>query len=318
LGGAVSATGAVMMTMAPAPPTIIKLNGALSYSPILYLDATNSSSYNVSTNTWTNLGSLGGNVVMTNMVGTFDAADNGGSFNFNGSSNYGTLNVASTTLTSITYVAVVKTTVANTNSGSATIIEFGANNLLFRTSSNTLNVYLYTSSGFLLSAGIWYAVAVTITSDGTFTYYVNGVSVFRGTGGNNPASTMTIFSIGGGVGGNEYLNGKISSIAAYNRVLTASEIYNLYISSDLYISSALLRSTDFGNTFTEIPGTTLTSPAYWRAIAITNSGAIQTALAHGSSIFRSADYGSTWNSTAPPMRGNPSRCPPTRNTKQVS
>jgi len=81
LGGAVSATGAVMMTMTPAPPTIIKLNNALSYSPILYLDATNSSSYNVSTNTWTNLGSLGGNVVMTNM-GAFDAADNGGSFNF--------------------------------------------------------------------------------------------------------------------------------------------------------------------------------------------------------------------------------------------
>jgi len=63
-------------------------------------------------------------------------------------------------------------------------------------------------------------------------------------------------------------------------------------------TAAILRSTDFGNTFSEIPGTTLTGTTYWRAIAITNSAAVQTALAHGSTIYRSADYGSTWNSTA--------------------
>ena len=100
-----------MMTMNSFP---------LLYSPILYLDARNSNSYNVSTNTWTNLGSLGGNVLMTNM-GAFDAADNGGSFNFNGSSNYGTISVASTSLSQLTFVGVVKTAVAP----GSTIISFG-------------------------------------------------------------------------------------------------------------------------------------------------------------------------------------------------
>jgi hypothetical protein len=63
-------------------------------------------------------------------------------------------------------------------------------------------------------------------------------------------------------------------------------------------TAALLRSTDFGNTFTDIPNTALTGSAYWRAIATTNSAATQTALAYGSTIYRSFDTGATWNSTA--------------------
>jgi hypothetical protein len=297
LGGAVSATGGVMMTMTPAPPTIIKLNNALSYSPILYLDATNSNSYNVSTNTWTNLGSLGGNVVMTNM-GSFDAADNGGSFNFNGSSNYGTLSVASTSLTQLTYVGVVK---RSSSSSTGHIIDFGIVNPAFYivSSNSALGFYSTTptyplnsaTNGTIPALNVWYHLAVTVTSTGSATFYINGVSSGTATG---TASTWTqsSFAIGARGDGIEKLNGKISSLAAYNRVLTASEIYNLYITSNI------LRSTDYGNTFTEIPGTTLTGTTYWRAIAITNSAAVQTALAHGSSIYRSADYGSTWNSTA--------------------
>ena len=64
-------------------------------------------------------------------------------------------------------------------------------------------------------------------------------------------------------------------------------------------TAVILRSTDYGASFAEIPATTLTGiPGYWRAIAATNSAATQTALAHGSTIYRSTDYGSTWNSTA--------------------
>ena len=294
LGGAVSATGGVMMTMTPAPPTIIKLNNALSYSPILYLDATNSNSYNVSTNTWTNLGSLGGNVGMS-LMGTFDATDNGGSFNFNGSSNYGTLSVASTSLTQITYVAVVKPTTSN----SGNIISFGVFNPAFFLASKALSFYSNTptynrndaGNGTISDLNVWYHLAVTVTSTGALTFYINGVSSGRATG---LAATWTesTFGIGVATNGQDKFNGKISSLAAYNRVLTASEIYNLYF------STAIIRSTDFGNTFTEIPGTTLTFPTYWRAIAITNSAAVQTALAHGSTIYRSSDYGSTWNTTA--------------------
>ena len=298
LGGAVSATGGVMMTMTmtPAPPTTIKINGALSYSPILYLDATNSSSYNGSTNTWTNLGSLGGNVVMTYMS-AFDAADNGGSFNFDGASNFGSLTVASTTLTQATFIAVVKTTGLNT--GWAEILGFGTGSSLFiGTLSNVLNYYYSgsNSSNFRLSAGVWYSIAFTISTSGSLIFYVNGQSILSTTVG-AISKTETIFGIGAGLystnsSDSERWNGKISSLAVYNRALTASEI------ASLYFSTALLRSTDYGASFSDIPNTTLTSPAYWRAIATTNSAAIQTALAHGSTIYRSTDYGSTWNSSA--------------------
>ena len=196
---------------------------ATSYSPHVYLDATNPNSYNGSM--WTNIGSLGGNVVMTNM-GTFDAADNGGSFNFNGN-NYGQLNITSTTLTSVTYVAVVKTTGLNT--GWASIIDFGNDNILLSTLGNVL--YLYNpsqSSYFTLTAGVWYVVAMTITTGGAVTFYVNGVSIFTGSVIALSGRTNNGWGIGSGITGSEPWNGKISALAIYhNRVLTASEIANL-------------------------------------------------------------------------------------------
>jgi hypothetical protein len=227
-------------------------------------------------------------------MGAFDAADNGGSFNFNGSSNYGTLSVASTSLTQLTYVAVVKP-----NNTSGHIITFGVLNPSFYISSSNVAFFSTTPSyalnastnGTITTLNTWYHLAVTITSTGSATFYINGVSSGTATG-TAATWTQSSFGIGEPQGGASKWNGKISSLAAYNRALTASEIYNLYITSNI------LRSTDFGNTFTEIPNTTLTGSAYWRAIAITNSGATQTALAHGSSIYRSTDYGSTWNSTA--------------------
>ena len=71
-------------------------------------------------------------------------------------------------------------------------------------------------------------------------------------------------------------------------------------------TATILRSTDYGTTFTDIPGTTLTGTTYWRAIAATNSAAVQTALAYGGAIYRSADYGSTWSNTGITIDGNAS------------
>ena len=85
-----------------------------------------------------------------------------------------------------------------------------------------------------------------------------------------------------------WLGGAVSATGAV--MMTA----NLYSSA----TTAILRSTDYGATFTDVPNTSLTGTAYWRAIAMTNSAATQTALAHGSTIYRSSDTGATWNSTA--------------------
>jgi hypothetical protein len=71
------------------------------------------------------------------------------------------------------------------------------------------------------------------------------------------------------------------------------------------LQNSLLRSTDFGTTFSDVPGTVLTgTSAYWRAISVSNSAAIQTAVAYGGSIYRSLDTGATWSNTGITIDGN--------------
>jgi hypothetical protein len=108
---------------------------------------------------------------MTNM-GSFDATDNGGSFNFNGSTNFGSLTVANTTLTQATFIAVVK---SNGIGGWAEILGFGTGSSLFiGTEANKLKFYSpSTDSGFTLTSGVWYSLVFTLSSSGTINFYVN-------------------------------------------------------------------------------------------------------------------------------------------------
>lgn len=70
------------------------------------------------------------------------------------------------------------------------------------------------------------------------------------------------------------------------------------------LNNAILRSTDYGNTFSEVPVTALSGYAYWRAIAVTNSAATQTAVAYGGAIYRSFDYGATWSNAGLTIDGS--------------
>ena len=163
----------------------------------------------------------------------FDAIDNGGSFNFDGSTTSESLTIASTTLSELTYVAVVKT---NLKSGWATIIDFPNDNLLFGTQNNNLSIFSPTiNTTFTLTAGVWYLISVTINLSGNVVFYVNGVSVFSTTITALTGKTNTVFGIGTGAPGpNKGWNGKISSLAVYNRALTSSEIANLNNSYETY------------------------------------------------------------------------------------
>ena len=212
--------------------TVLSLNirNGMLYNPLIYLDATNSNSYNTTTNTWTNMGSLGGNVVMTNM-GTFDAADNGGSFNFNGSSNFGRLTTSSTSFSNVTYVAVVKpSTVDSWN----IILSLGYWNPTLNKNLNQLEFYGTSpapskTSSFTFATNTWYVVASTHNSStGAVTFYVNGVVVQTSTVATGSSWSGTIFTIGTDTNNNGYFwNGKIASVAIYNRDLTATEILSL-------------------------------------------------------------------------------------------
>ena len=163
----------------------------------------------------------------------FDEIDNGGSFNFDGSTASESLTIASTTLSELTYVAVVKT---NLTSGWATIIDFPNDNLLFGTQNNILSIFSPTiNTTFTLTAGVWYLISVTINLSGNVVFYVNGVSVFSTTTTALTGKTSTVFGIGTGAPGpNKGWNGKISSLAVYNRALTSLEIANLNNSYETY------------------------------------------------------------------------------------
>ena len=115
---------------------------------------------------------------MTNM-GSFDANDNGGSFIFNGTNNWGVLSITNTTLSQSTFVAVVKTF---GRSGWAEILDLGNDNLLIGTKSNVL--YFFSpeaTSTFTLNTNIWYFLAFSLSSSGALKFYVNGSNIYSTT-----------------------------------------------------------------------------------------------------------------------------------------
>ena len=69
-------------------------------------------------------------------------------------------------------------------------------------------------------------------------------------------------------------------------------------------TAAILRSIDYGTTFSDISGVTLTGSAYWRAISATNSADIQTAVAFSGAIYRSSDYGASWSNAGITIDGS--------------
>lgn len=208
--------------------TTLNVSYVLNYNPYVYLDAGNSSSYNGST--WTNLGSGGGNVNMTNM-GTFDPNDNGGSFNFNGSSNYGLLTPAQRVLQNYTLIAVVKFT---PSVNSASIMFAGRSNtdytgIGYSYGNLTLSTYVSTSNSTntTVTSSQWQVFVVTKNWSGATQFYRNGVATQYFVNSQNTNITATTISIGSTLTGESKWTGKISSLAIIDRVLTSTEVANI-------------------------------------------------------------------------------------------
>lgn len=206
-------------------------NGAL-----LYVDAGNTNSYPGTGTTWTGLSNNSSNATL---VGSppFTSAGTSSYFTFNGSGSQ----YASTTASkfNVTYTGKTVFFVAR-------ITNVGGNSFrcLFGTNSGSrnFNTYIYntgTAYQFHYSAGggggfsnnlsltnnQWFVGAVTQTSGGLVTYYLNGVAV-----GTNSIALAQYASNGGEfiALGDNYWYGDIGMCAVYGQALTSDQIVQNY------------------------------------------------------------------------------------------
>jgi Concanavalin A-like lectin/glucanases superfamily len=208
-------------------------NGAL-----LYIDASNSTSYSGSGTSWTD---LSGNSNTATITGS-------PTFTSNGQISYFTFNGAGTQ-----YAATATAKYNQTYTGKTvfiaarlTAITAGTYRCLFGTASGTrnFNTYIYSpssgvyqihwsanglggfSNNISLVLGQWFIVAVTHTTDGTVRYYFNGQAA-----GTNTGVTFSQWTSNGNeniAAGDNYWYGDIALCAVYARALSGDEILQDY------------------------------------------------------------------------------------------
>ena len=209
-------------------------NGAL-----LYLDAGNTSSYSGSGTTWTDLSTYQNNATLTNSP-TFTNAGTASYFTFNGTNQYApvTQSKFNVTYTGKTTLFSIKTINANTGNLIYRCL-FGGDNLrnfntyMYHVSGSTWQIHFSSngqggiSNSFTITDNEWVVIAVTQTTGGVLTYYVNGQQL-------GSAQTGVTFSqyLSGGVEAvakaDNYWNGSMGVCAVYGRALNASEIQQNY------------------------------------------------------------------------------------------
>jgi len=194
---------------------------------VLALDAASKNSYPGSGTTWTDLSGKGSNGTLVNSP-TFSSA-NGGSIVFNGTNQYvtDTINIASSPFTIICWVYPNVTPNSNTffsvGSGAAT-----RQALHLRMVSNTSFLFGMYNDDLTATVtgvtGVWNCFAVTLTTGFVQSIYMNGIFNTSRTAGGYYVGNTTC-NIGRWANNNgEYVNGNISIVQVYNKVLSATEI----------------------------------------------------------------------------------------------
>ena len=209
---------------------------------LLYLDAGNSSSYSGSGTTWTDLSTNTNNATLAGSP-AFTSAGTSSYFSFNGA---GTQYASTATAKyNQTYSGKTVFIVARMNA-SAWTSGVDQYRCLFGTASGTRNFNTYMhhdtsnnlqlhwsangyggiSSNLTLSTNQWFVAAVTHTTGGLVSYYLNGQPV-----GTNTGQTFTQWVSNGGENvayADNYWYGDIPVVAVYGRTLTAAEIQQNY------------------------------------------------------------------------------------------
>ena len=205
---------------------------------LLYVNGS-SGVYSGSGTQWTDLSTYNNNATLTNSP-TYSSTTGGGSFNFNGTSQFASVTPAllNTTYTGKTVFVVCRMSSAGWTPGSPQYrAMFGTgpgtrnfNFYVYHTVTNTYQLHFSVSGSATQTTDVsivpdtWMILAVT--QDTTVTYYVNGVSVYSAAG-----QTLSQY----GAGGNEavaradnYWSGDIAVCSIYSRTLSSAEILNNY------------------------------------------------------------------------------------------
>jgi hypothetical protein len=251
-------TGIMMNVLNNVKTSLSALDG------LLYLDPGNISSYTGSGTTWNDLSVNNNTATLVGSPG-FTSAGAGSYFTFNGSgTQYATTAAAkyNQTYTGKTVIVALKANAsAWTNGVSQYRGFFGTstgsrnfNTYIYQDSSNNKQIH-YSAGGtgglsniITLTAGQWYTVAVTHTTSGLVTYYVNGQAAGTNTGITfNQYLSSSTENIGR-TDNNWY--GDIGVTAVYGRALSAGEIqqtYNTIAASYAGVTSNLVAYYDPSN-----------------------------------------------------------------------
>lgn len=213
-------------------------NGAL-----LYLDPGNTSSYSGSGTTWTDLSGNNNNATL-NGSPTFTNAGSASYFTFNGAGTQNATTLSSKyvqTYTGKTVMMVIRPSSSAWTNGAAQfrgifgtaagarnfntyIYHDASNNIAIHYSANGLGGF---SNNITLPSNQWSVVAVTQTTGGLVTYYLNGVAV-----GTNTSVTFAQYANSGNSENVAYTDnwwyGDVGVTAVYGRALSADEIVQNY------------------------------------------------------------------------------------------
>jgi hypothetical protein len=224
---------------------IMNLLAVNAYTPftltdaLLYVDAAQSSSYSGSGTTWTD---ISGNTNDGTIVNSppYTSLAYGGYFTFNGTGSQYVSTTASkfnTAYTGKTVIVAARITAGSFSTGSFRCM-FGTNggtrnfNFYINYTGSAYRMHFSAGSGggfsndLSLTAGQWAVFAVTQTTGGLVTYYLNGVAV-----GTNTGVTFIQYASNSGeyIGlGDNYWYGDISMCAVYKRAMNSSEILEQY------------------------------------------------------------------------------------------
>jgi hypothetical protein len=196
----------------------------------LQLDAGNTSSYNGSGTTWTDIAGTAQNITLVNSP-TYTSGIPA-YFTFNGSNQRGSgsdVVLSSTTYTKSVWFylnAYADNNLVSSETGGHYIF-FGGGSRIYAGHSNWAGFPYNLQSTTVFSLGVWYNATITFNTTDGMKLYVNGVldktyttvkTAYTGNGSTNIAS----------YGAGNLLNGRISKVYCYNRSLTSAEVLQNY------------------------------------------------------------------------------------------